>query len=622
MNFGIPNEIMADEHRVGLTPTGVVQLVKAGHCVFCEQNCCSSAGYSDGEYREAGAQIVYSAEETYGRADVVLKIKSPRPEEYDYLKEGQILAAFSHLFLSPISLLTTYVEKKMTVLSYEEMVENGQAPVLMPASEIGGLMMPQIASRYMETEAGGRGKLLTGTASVPSATVSIIGAGVLGYHAARSFHRLGAHVLILDRNVRRLQQMEEAFGKLYGSNFRETIFEYSESYEANLVEEVKKEAKSMFKIVTIDNGWGVPEFCRIVRRIDGATSKVIMRKGISRIEAEPDIEIVDYDESLVSVLDADVALFTRVGAVNRDEFKRLMDAGIPCVVNAGYHQGLIEHEKSGFVYGVDDWAVHWLRALEGSEELRRTISNAAKGVSQVIEVPIEKASELRMEDVNGEAAPSALSPEPDDPPKKASHDLVTVITPTWKRHPEIVRRSIDCLRLQTHQNWQQIICSDGVEESTIKALVEGIGDSRVSYRFTGVSTNQGDFGNTVRRMMLERAEGDFVLFFDDDNVILPSYLEEMVWAIQRDKVDFSICQIMHFGPLNEAVLGQKPPIVLQGDPVKLYHIDPLQVLVRRAAMQDIGWDVDHGYISDGYTLERLGDKYKETRVDAVLGVHM
>jgi len=211
MNFGVPTEIMADEHRVGLTPTGVVQLVKAGHRVFCQQNCCSGAGYSDGEYREAGAEIVYSAGEAYGRADVVLKIKSPRPEEYGHLREGQMLGAFSHLFLSPISLLTTYVEKEMTILSYEEMVQNGEAPVLMPASEIGGLMMPQIAARYLETQSGGRGKLLMGTASVPSATVSIIGAGVLGYHAARSFHRLGAHVLMLDRNVRRLQQMEEVF---------------------------------------------------------------------------------------------------------------------------------------------------------------------------------------------------------------------------------------------------------------------------------------------------------------------------------------------------------------------------------------------------------------------------
>jgi hypothetical protein len=111
------------------------------------------------------------------------------------------------------------------------------------------------------------------------------------------------------------------------------------------------------------------------------------------------------------------------------------------------------------------------------------------------------------------------------------------------------------------------------------------------------------------------------MFLDDDNIVFPQYIDVMVKAIESSGADFAVARVLHFGPLNEAVIG-KPPKVLTGIPVKLYHVDPLQVMVRRKAMLDIGWDADVGYLSDGITLEKLGNKYKHVEVPELLGIHM
>ena len=202
---------------------------------------------------------------------------------------------------------------------------------------------------------------------------------------------------------------------------------------------------------------------------------------------------------------------------------------------------------------------------------------------------------------------------------KKETPLVTVITPTYRRDPNIIKRCIDCMKLQTLTSWEQMVCSDGGEEEQAKKVVQEANDPRVIYCNIGTK-KEGDFGNTVRSMMLALARGQYVLFFDDDNIILPHYLERMTKAISQSGTDFAVCQLMHFGPLNEA--AGKPPIVLKGDPVKLYHIDPLQILVKTEVMKKVGWDTEVGYLSDGVSLEKLGDGYKHTRVEEVLGVHV
>ncbi|OGK08924.1 MAG: hypothetical protein A2Y63_03295 [Candidatus Riflebacteria bacterium RBG_13_59_9] len=208
MDFGIPKEIRRGEYRVGMTPTGVRVLVDSGHRVYCEKGCGDDAGFSDSEYNSCGADIVFSREEVYGRGDVICKIKAPTPEEYELIREGQILGGFMHLLVAPRSLIDVLVDKKITTLCYEEMTEEEYAPLRAPASEIAGRMMPQIAARYMETSAGGRGKLLMGTPGVPAAVVGIIGGGVFGYHAALTLIQAGAAVLVLDTNFRKLQQLD------------------------------------------------------------------------------------------------------------------------------------------------------------------------------------------------------------------------------------------------------------------------------------------------------------------------------------------------------------------------------------------------------------------------------
>jgi len=211
MDFGVPKEVRADEYRVGLTPTGVRVLTDAGHRVYCEKDCGDGAGFPDSEYHACGAEIVFSPEEVYGRADVLCKIKAPVPQEYNLIRERQIVGAFMHLLVAPKSLLNVLIEKEATTLCYEEMTEGKFAPLLTPASEIGGRMMPQIAARYMETNEGGRGKLLIGTPGVPAAVVGIIGGGVFGYHAALTLIQAGVAVLVLDTDFRKLQRLDRDF---------------------------------------------------------------------------------------------------------------------------------------------------------------------------------------------------------------------------------------------------------------------------------------------------------------------------------------------------------------------------------------------------------------------------
>lgn len=198
--------------------------------------------------------------------------------------------------------------------------------------------------------------------------------------------------------------------------------------------------------------------------------------------------------------------------------------------------------------------------------------------------------------------------------------LVTVITPTWQRDPSIIRRAINCLQLQTINDWQMLLCSDGKKEDHIVSLLAQLNEPRVVYQWIPKSGLKDDYGNSVRRAMIQQASGKYITFFDDDNVITPDYFESMISAVQQG-FDFAVCHIVHFGPLNVSKVGY-PPKVLTGFPVKVFHVDSLQILVRAEAMKDIGWDVDYGYISDGTTIERLGAKYSAVAVPKVLGFHL
>lgn len=212
MEFGVPKEIRDLERRVGLTPAGVTALVGAGHTVYVEREAGAGAGFSDDAYVDAGAQLVYSAAEVYGRSDAVIKITRPTEAEHEHFRHGQLLVAFLHLPVSSPDLPNVLVEKEITAIAYEMIEEDdGLRPVLLPMSEIAGQLAPILAGQLLMTERGGRGTLLSGIPGVPPAAVVILGAGVLGANATRAFLGSGAQVTVLDHDIRPLRRIDELF---------------------------------------------------------------------------------------------------------------------------------------------------------------------------------------------------------------------------------------------------------------------------------------------------------------------------------------------------------------------------------------------------------------------------
>jgi alanine dehydrogenase len=213
MDIGVPKEVRQHEKRVGITPGGVRLLVRKGHRVFVQSGAGEGCGFLDEHYQAVGAEIVFDAGEAYGRADVVLKVTGLIPEEYELLRESQVIFAFFHLAAAARQLVDTLLKKEITAVAYET-VQNpdGELPILVPMSEIAGRMAPAIASHCLSTPAGGKGILLAGIPGVPAAEVVIIGGGVVGYNAARSFLGIGAHVTLLDRKVSVLQRLDSLLG--------------------------------------------------------------------------------------------------------------------------------------------------------------------------------------------------------------------------------------------------------------------------------------------------------------------------------------------------------------------------------------------------------------------------
>ncbi|GAB4457520.1 MAG: alanine dehydrogenase [Anaerolineae bacterium] len=212
MEFGIPREVRDHEKRVGLTPSTVLSLIRAGHSVYVERDAGAGAGFSDEEYRQAGAKVVYSAAEAYGRADVVVKVARPVESEYDYFRNGQTIFSFLHLAVASSGLFAALAEHEITAIAYEMIQDdNGNFPVQLPTSQVAGRLAPLIAGQLLASSSGGRGVLLSGIPGVSPATVVIVGGGVVGANAARAFLGLNTLVTVLDRNLERLQYLDDLF---------------------------------------------------------------------------------------------------------------------------------------------------------------------------------------------------------------------------------------------------------------------------------------------------------------------------------------------------------------------------------------------------------------------------
>lgn len=209
MIIGIPKEIKIDENRVAVIPGAVTVFVNAGHKVLIETGAGEGSGIDDGEFRQVGAEIVSTAEEVYERAEMIYKVKEPQPEEYNLLREGQIIFAYLHLAAEP-ELTRVLMDKKVVAVAYETVLIDGALPMLAPMSEIAGRMATQIGAHFLEKSQGGRGMLLGGVPGVTPAEVVILGGGIVGINAARIAMGMGAKVTVVDNNVQRLRYLDES----------------------------------------------------------------------------------------------------------------------------------------------------------------------------------------------------------------------------------------------------------------------------------------------------------------------------------------------------------------------------------------------------------------------------
>jgi len=231
MRIGTTKELKNHEYRVGLTPDNVQAYVSNGHEVFVETHAGEGASFSDEEYIACGATILSTAAEVYATCDMIVKVKEPIEEEYQYLHEGQIL--YTYLHLAPNKpLVDALLEKKVKAVAYETIKdENGNLPCLRPMSQIAGRLSVQEGAKYLEKGFGGRGILLGGVPGVERGKIVIVGGGVAGTYAAKAAVGIDAQVTILDINANRLAYLEDIFGAsvttLYSSeaNVRKALSE-------------------------------------------------------------------------------------------------------------------------------------------------------------------------------------------------------------------------------------------------------------------------------------------------------------------------------------------------------------------------------------------------------------
>ena len=215
MKIGCPKEIKPQEFRVGMTPDAAREAVAHGHKVLIEKGAGVGAGFSDADYKAAGASIVDTAEEVFEKADMIVKVKEPQPVERKRLREGQVLFTYLHLAPDPDQ-TKDLLNSGATCIAYETVTdERGGLPLLAPMSEVAGRLAPQVGAWTLQKANGGRGVLLGGVPGVAPANVVIIGGGVVGTAAARVAVGMGARVTVLDRSVPRLSYLDDIFhGKL------------------------------------------------------------------------------------------------------------------------------------------------------------------------------------------------------------------------------------------------------------------------------------------------------------------------------------------------------------------------------------------------------------------------
>ena len=212
MLIGVPKEIKSNENRVGLVPASVRELALHGHKVMVEAKAGYGIGFDDADYSAAGAIVVADAAEVFAKAEMIVKVKEPQPAEIKRLREGQVLFTYLHLAPDPAQ-AKGLIASGATAIAYATVTnDRGGLPLLAPMSEVAGRMSVQVGAHCLEKPQGGLGVLLGGVPGVPAAKVVILGGGVSGTNAARMAMGLEAHVIVVDKSLQRLYELDLQFG--------------------------------------------------------------------------------------------------------------------------------------------------------------------------------------------------------------------------------------------------------------------------------------------------------------------------------------------------------------------------------------------------------------------------
>lgn len=343
MIIGVPKEVKKGEHRVGMVPQSVRELVRHGHHIIVENNAGQGIGFKNEDYLfEQGVSIAATPEEVFQKADMIVKVKEPQPSEYKLLREGQIL--FTYLHLAPDPLQTqALIDCGCVAIAYETVTDRfGGLPLLTPMSEVAGRLSIQAGASCLQKNRGGKGILLGGVAGVNRANVVVIGGGVVGTNALRVALGYEAHVTVLDKSLGRLRELDQQVG--LGLT---TIFATQDS-----IEEQVRQADLVVGAVLVPGGY---------------TPRLVSRELLS--EMQPGSVIVDvsidqggcfatshpttFDEPTY-VVDGIVhyCVSNMPGAVPRTATFALNNATLPFIIeiaDKGYRKALLDniHLRNG-----------------------------------------------------------------------------------------------------------------------------------------------------------------------------------------------------------------------------------------------------------------------------------
>lgn len=209
MIIGVPKEIKTNENRVALTPAGVEVLKSHGHTIYVETRAGINSGFSDEAYVQAGAEIVATPADVFGKSEMIMKVKEPIAPEYSLIKEHHTVFTYFH-YAASRELTEAMLASKAVTIAYETVQKtDGSLPLLIPMSEVAGRMAPQNGAKFLERTMGGRGVLLGGVPGTPPANVIILGGGIVGTNAAKIAAGFGAQVSIFDTSLPRLRYLDD-----------------------------------------------------------------------------------------------------------------------------------------------------------------------------------------------------------------------------------------------------------------------------------------------------------------------------------------------------------------------------------------------------------------------------